>query len=153
MKRLFALAVIFLATISQAQAAMVIWRGSFYISGKSGTCTAYDPTGDTYNVRFVPRNVGTNGPDSRFSLFKDFYAQSFRLVNGSFSSTAKTVQFASIWDSVGSPGFSVKVQFNTQSPTTIAATTNFIHVQGVITNYDWMLGCSVNFRMSLNLAR
>jgi hypothetical protein len=151
MKRIVASAVVLLSMIGSANAAEVIWRGSFLITGKSGTCN-YDPINDTYNVRFLPRNVGTNGTAARFSLFAPFYAQAFRLPGSNFNATPKTVEYSSIWASVGSPPFPVTVAFTTQSPANpLQATDEFVNIRGAITNYDFMEGCNITFRMSLNL--
>lgn len=137
---------------SVAAAADVIFRGEFYFYDSSGTCPNYNPKGNIGTVRFLPRSLGANGTDSRFVFFAYDNAQSFYLPGDSFSATAKTVLYHTMWDAPGTPPTPATVAFTAQTPAVFAAGTKFIDVTGVIDNWDWMPGCVVNFRMALNLA-
>lgn len=153
MKKLLWGILLYGALSCNAQAANAIWRGDAFITSITGTCAKYDPTGSHLHVRYLPRNLGTNGPDSRFALFLPDYSQGFYLPNNAFSPTARTVQYKSIWDGGAfSPGFPVTVAFTATSPLQITATTQFLSIQGRITNYDFMQGCTINFRMALGLS-
>jgi hypothetical protein len=149
MKRLAFLSSTFLiAATLQAHAAPVRWQGEFMITGSSGTCD-YDPTGDFGRARFRPGIGGDNGSWSAFSVINSRNAYSYRLNDGLFNTTFKTVDTMGVGDGFGPIDNVVKVKFDTQSPATIKATTNFIEITGQIKGYDYMPQCVINFKMAL----
>lgn len=137
------------------------FKGSLVVTSTSGTCSQYNPVGQSYVVRWQPRN-GTR-PNSKFALFGNVdYGQSFELSNAEFDGTSRAVFYGSMYAGLGTVAAgstnppAVKVTFSSinrvPSATTTSTTTNFVNIQGVITNFDkftFISGCNANFRMSL----
>ncbi len=132
-----------------AEAAQVRWHGEASITGKSGTCPDYDPTGNFMRARFRPGLGGDNGTNSEFSFFFDSFAQSFGLNNHLFDATFRTVDTMQIGDGFGPVDNVVKVKFVTQAPATLTFATNYITVTGEISGYDFMPLCTAKFTMKL----
>lgn len=153
MKRAFLAVISTLALTTSAEAAQSLWQGDAYLVSSSGTCDSYNPAGGHYRVRYSPANVGTNSPDSAFAWFSADYTQSYFLAGASFDTTSRKVLWKSIYD--GSPTKSsdpVSVSFDTLSVAVVKPTTKFLNIEGTITNYDLMAGCTVKFRMALGLS-
>lgn len=93
MQRTLALAAIGLtaALAAPAQAQQVRFIGAIVISGSSGTCTDYDPTGDAALARFRPAGIGSNGPDSSFSIFYRSGSYGYMLPGASWNSSSVSV--------------------------------------------------------------
>ena len=71
-------ALAFLTAASAAQAEVHRFIGGAVITGISGSCPDYNPTGDRFHVRFRPSGLGTNGSSSALSLFRLDSASNFR---------------------------------------------------------------------------
>ena len=140
------------ACTTAAEAKPAIWQGDAFIVTASGTCSVYNPAGNHYRVRYFPANLGDNGPESSFAWYGQDYTLGYFLAGFAFSSTPRKVVFRSIYSGgADRPSDPVTVAFVTQVPPAPTATTKFISIQGTITNYDFMTGCNVNFRMALGL--
>jgi len=137
-----------LTAASEAQAVQHRFIGGAVITGKSGTCPDYDPTGDRFHVRFRPSGLGTNGSNSGLSLFQLEGAINFR-VSGRFNTTAKLATTTYIYSFGDVNPNAVTVKFTSQVPTTLDTTTQYINAAGVITGYDYMPLCTVTFTMSV----
>jgi hypothetical protein len=130
---------------TNAEAARLRYWGGMVITAQSGTC----PNGNEVGVKFATRFTTESASlASTLSLFRGENAYNFR-VNGRFTSAYKVAEAVAIHDFGGDPGNAVKVRFSSQSPATIAATTNFINVTGQISGWDEGPACTVTFRMSL----
>jgi hypothetical protein len=125
----------------------IFWHGFGYIVSSSGTCSPFNPAGNRYNVRFQPRQVLQNGPNSRMGWFNDDYVMSLETNNAPFDNTPRVVKFASIWTGAYSTSFPVKVQF-AGSPAIANNTVNFF-ANGTIQSFDAEQGCNVVFRLVL----
>ncbi len=134
-----------IATPSSAQS--VRFEGFMTITGATGTCTDYNPTGDEALVRYRPGGVGSNPANSGLSFFYPVGAYNY-VPTGKFTGTFKAVQETEIFEYASNQPDS-RVRFDTQQPATVTTTTNFINVTGAIENYDWMTGCVAQFAMSV----
>jgi hypothetical protein len=130
---------------TNAEAARLRYWGGMVITAQAGTCPNGDEVGTKFATRFTTENTSLA---STLSLFRGENAYNFR-VNGRFTSAFKTAESVAIHDFGGDPGNVVKVRFTSQSPVTVAATTNFINVTGQINGWDEGPACTVTFRMSL----
>lgn len=138
-----------LSLCTTAQAAKVRFEGGFVVTGKSGTCSDYDPTGLRRYARFQPSNVGDNDNWSAFALFDQSYAESYQVSSGNFGRSYKTVIWRNVFADSWAGDHVVKVKFTSQSPKTILASTSFVEITGSIVNFDQQNGCVVSFRMAL----
>ena len=125
-----------------------LWRGTAQILSAGGTCANYNPTGSFFTARFKPRILGGNGLDSHFSWFEQDNAKAFDLPNASFDRVFRKVVYTSAFAGSGVSNAST-VRFQLQAPTAITPSTPLIQAVGQITNFDFMTGCTVNFKMVL----
>jgi hypothetical protein len=117
-----------------------------FTAGDAG-CTS-DPTGDYNLVRFRPI-VDNNGDQSELSLFGRDWSSGLVLRKRNFDKTLRYVQSSNTYTGFGPSDFGTLVQFVSQSPATILATTTAITVTGKIENYDNREGCTASFNMIL----
>lgn len=134
-------------TATGAFAQSVRFEGFAILTGFTGTCADYDPTGEEYGVRYRPGGVTGNPADTGFSLFAQTGAYNY-VPNGVFGPTFKAVQENEIFDYHNSQSDS-RVKFLSQVPTAVTTSTNFINATGQIDNFDTMTGCRVRFIMSV----
>lgn len=133
-----------------AQAERVRFIGSFHIVSKTNNakCNEYDPVGDRMAVRYTPVIAGNPDNDrSRLGLFYSDGGRGYQLDSGSFTSTFKPARAVNLFEGFSTPEPQQQVRFATQSPAAIQNDTNVITVTGEILNYDWMVGCRIQFRM------
>lgn len=123
------------------------WMGDFVVTGKSGSCPDYDPTGERYIVRFQPGGVGANPAFTFLNLHGRNWVMGYKKATGKFNTVFQPVQTTMIGASIGTA--TSYIRFATQAPATIAATTRFITVTGQIRGYDYMPACVVAFSMVL----
>jgi hypothetical protein len=138
-------------TLSAAAQDRVRWFGSWRIVSKSPTATRndFDPVGDRGMVRFLPVIAGTgNGDNANLSVFYHDGARNFR-VAGNFTAAFKASVGTNTFESADRVTPNQSIRFATQAPATIPANTPFIGVTGEVQHYDWMTGCRIQFRLSL----
>jgi hypothetical protein len=128
--------------------ARVRYMGGFTIVAASGTCTDYDPVGERLQARFTPSGIADNGGRSSLSLFQFDGAQNY-VIDGRFGPKFKTVGYTVIYDFADQPTPKSSLRFTSQSPAKLSPTTDFITVEGQIQNYNYMKGCTVDFRLAL----
>ncbi len=125
------------------------FEGVAMVTGFTGTCADYDPTGSTFVARYRPAGVGDNPSNSGLSLF--FPAGAYNYVpTGKFTGSFKPVVNTVIFDFAGTPPGS-KVRFTSQEPATVTATTPFIQIKSEITNFDEMPGCVARSNIAVTL--
>jgi hypothetical protein len=137
-------------SVTHSMAAEVQFVGGFTILGQSGICPEGDQRGDEYVVRFRPRNVGDNPPDSNLNVYDRVDARGYRLVNSSFNQNFKTVEAYFVGAGSGEIDHAVRVRFVDQSPATIRANTAFVSIVGEVRGWDFQPDCTVRFRVSAN---
>ena len=127
------------------------WNGSLCFNSATPQCTAagWNPNG-CFNIRYAPRNVGANGPDTELSLFNPGFAAGFRLASGNpVSSTPYTVTIAKV--ARGGYTYPVGFRFATQIPAVPTLTTATISMTGFFTDWDQIAGCTYGFRAAATL--
>lgn len=132
---------------SESLAAQSRWMGDLVVTGKSGSCPDFDPTGDRYTVRFQPGGVGTNGAVTFLNLHGRNWVMGYKKATGKFTTVFQPVQTTMIGASIGTA--TSYIRFATQAPAAITAATRFITVTGQIRGYDYMPACVVAFSMVL----
>jgi hypothetical protein len=132
-----------------AAAVEASWFGEFKIYASSATC-AYSSVGTKAAVVFRPE-VGTNGPGSRFSIFRRNTAVNLELPDGNFSRTFKTVNVSAITEyAFPIDDHVTQVRFTKVWPATITTNTEAIQITGQIKGYESLAtNCVVSFRMAL----
>ncbi|MEJ8574933.1 hypothetical protein [Microbaculum marinum] len=134
---------------SPASAATEEWRGGVYLTAETPACAEDGYQDREYvNVRYRPKGLGDNGPDSRISFFHPlFFATSYRRT-GNFTKSYKPVQgggmSASVWAFENTPRLKLK-----QSPARLKPSTPSVYITGVIRNYGDYVGCTMSFEGSL----
>jgi hypothetical protein len=144
-----AAAAAFLAAAATAEAAPVRWQGEMMITGMTGSCPDYDPTGSFMRVRYRPGIGGDNGTVTRLSMFAPRNAQSLA-ITGLPTTAFKTAQTMNIGDGFGPFDNAVALRITAQSPATISAATDFILAKGEIRGWDFMPLCTAIFKMTLS---
>ena len=119
------------------------WAGDLTFTYKTAACT-WNMVGDHLVTRFRPSGLGTNGQNSNLAMFYEDYALGYRVV-GPFTPAWKQAQGQDIGYGFGVFPAATYVRFLTQSPAVITAATNVITATGSIYNFDWTVGCTVNF--------
>jgi hypothetical protein len=149
MKRLAATLVLALGGLAATEAAAqsVRFEGFAIITGFTGTCADFNPTGEEFGVRYRPGGVTGNPANSGLSFFAPTGAYNYE-PDGVFTTSFKAVEENGIFDYHGSQPDN-RVRFISQKPATITPTTPFINVTGQIDNFDFMTGCRVRFIMSV----
>jgi len=141
-----------LALTTNAAAEFVDWYGAGVLTSVS---TANCPTGNFnqsfnryFTARYLPRNLGTNGPSASLSFLHERYATNFTRLNGAFSlTTLETVQGTTV-ARFGS-AYSPKLRLTNHNPATVTTATPSIELAGIIVGYPGFPGnttCTVNFR-------
>jgi hypothetical protein len=133
---------------ASAEAARVRFQGSLTFLSQSAACTAEDvqEVGSFWIVRFRPPVVPDNGPGTAFSIFHQKNAFSFVLPDGVFNTVFKPVEVMDIGDNF-QPWQGVKVRFTTNP--VVNAATRFITVNGQISRWENIPGCTLTFTMAL----
>jgi hypothetical protein len=127
----------------------VRWQGGFVVKARTSACLADDPLGLTAIARFRPPVVADNGPGTKLSLFERRSTTSFRLPEGEFDETFKTVETMTVGDSFGPIPNNVRIRFISVDPSPIRASTDFINIVGQIRGFFEIPNCTVTFNMSL----
>ncbi|WP_237153387.1 hypothetical protein [Oryzibacter oryziterrae] len=144
LKRVF-LAALGGLSVASAHAAVVEFRGAICLTSKTTACTAdgWD-VGDCFTMRYSPRNLGTNGPSTEFTLLGPAFADNYELATGSLvGTTFKAVKGTH----VGRTGyaFSPTMKITKQTPATPTATSPTLAILGNITNFGDTTGCTIGF--------
>jgi hypothetical protein len=136
-----------LATIVSAAAAPVVWQGEFMITSKVGCDLG--AAGGFAAARFLPGIGGQNGNDSYLNLFSEQETRGYKLVNNLFGGDFLSVETIYVGNAFGPFTAPVNVRFNSQKPAVVGPDTIDIDVKGRIRNYDGILGCLVDFKLTL----
>jgi hypothetical protein len=108
----------------------------------------FNETNNRYSVRFRPSGLG-DGDTSTISLFTTDSARNFQVDGPLLSSVLKTATVTEIFDYASNPSNVEKIRFIAQTPATITTTTINITARGVITGWDDVPACTLNFRMTV----
>lgn len=149
MKRL-ALVLICLAGSTSLAQAEIEYEGSLCITAVSPACQPDWDKGGCFGVRYAPRSIGTNGPDTELSLFDRTFAVGFKLASGNpVAASPYTVSMAKV--ARGGYRYNVGFRFISQTPAAPLASTPSITFTGAFTNWDELPGCTATFRGSTTL--
>lgn len=135
---------------SPASAATVEWRGGGYLTSASQACLddGYLPT-EYVSVRFRPRGLGDNGPNTKISFFHPlFFATSYVRMNGNFAKSFKPVVSGGVGGGpyVIDKGAKLKA---TMTPSSVKAGTQTVRIVGEIRYYGGTVGCNMTFDVNL----
>lgn len=135
------------ATASVSQ--NVRYIGSFCLTSVTPGCASEGwAVGNCTTFHLKPPNIGSNGPETKMSVFFPVFALNYSLSSGTLvGTTYKTTTSTAI--GLNATSFPADVRFVTQSPATLTATTKFISINGNIKDFDDPLfNCDVGFRAS-----
>ena len=144
--------ILFFAALPQAQAVEVYWRGNAHIWTSSGSCARQYDAGQTYEVRFQPAGIGTNGRLTRMAwFFGNQAAHAFvaPIMDATWRQMEYNVIFSGTYPAITAPAL---LRFYTQSPAVINERTQFIEINGQIQHFNLTPNCLVTFRMGLTLS-
>ena len=139
---------------STADAAFFSHEGRFVITGKSGPCTNYDPVGGrgAARIRYQIPSVVDNEPDNILVLFFGGGTSGYRLQNGYFSGTYKSVEHIAVshfgWGS-NEPTYLQVAKFNFEPSSANPSNAQFMDLIVNIYNFDFMPGCLVTAKITL----
>jgi len=149
MKRL-ALAVICLFAAAPLAHAEIEFEGSLCLTAVTTACQPDWQKGSCFLVRYAPRSIGSNGPDTELSLFGRTFAVGFKLPSGNpVAATPYTVSMAKV--ARGGYSYNLGFRFASQTPSAPLATSPSITFTGAFTNWDEITGCTVTFRGATTL--
>jgi hypothetical protein len=147
---LFAIALLG-TTAMTAQAAEIIWQGDVFVKSVVGSCAGAGITSGTFfRGVFKPKGEGTNGPDTKLSLIGQRNAQRYLFANSAYgnkpsvaatfiTSTANVVELNSNFSQAKA------------TPANPTANTQTIVLEGKITNFAAIGGCTATIVGSLGL--
>ena len=144
MRLLVGLVSIGLFTSSCFAAPAAQYTGGLCFTSTSDQCQEFWTTDTCFSVRYAPRNVGSNGPATRLSMFSGTFAIGFALPTGNPIGDVKEVSASKI--AIGGYSFPMGFRFISQSPTSPISSTANITFVGTFTNFDEIENCTVNFR-------
>ena len=132
--------------IAPAHAVQFEWEGGFCITTATAACVAAGwNAGNCLSMRYSPPNVGTNGVQTKMSLFSRNFALSHTRQSGTLiGTTLQSVNVVSVGRSGGT--FTSTMRITSQDPVFPTATTNFINLVGNISTWDQTLNCTIGFR-------
>jgi hypothetical protein len=136
-------------TTAGASAEVINFYGSMCITAASAGCaTANIKIGQCSLVRYRPPNIGTNGPQTKFSQFSTASASNYTLPTGTLiGTTFQTVEASHIGQSTSTNAAAMRFSFH--QPATVVATSNYINLRGDVTTWDDPdLACDISFRAS-----
>ena len=139
------------ALSAPAVAAQVEWRGAVCVTTANAVCLADGWTvGLCMTLRFLPPNVGDNGPRTRLNFGGEFGASQYTLDSG----TLLGATFKPVRETVaGRGGFqtTTPMRFSSLLPATITATTNTTSFAAIIEDTDGTPGCTLGVRGAATL--
>jgi hypothetical protein len=151
MRTLVALGTIMASLSAPAVAAQVEWRGAVCVTTANTVCLADGwAVGDCMTLRFLPPNIGTNGPSTRLNFGGQFGASQYTLDSG----TLVGATFKPVRETVsGRFGFQATTPMRLSSllPATITATTSTISLVAIIQDTDGTSGCTLGVRGAATL--
>jgi hypothetical protein len=141
MKRLIMAAMLLGGIAVPASAAEVVWQGDMYFITVSAACkTKGFNVGSYYRSEFKPRNLGDNGPDTKFSLVTQRSAVAYHWTGADFGngaipgngigSTANAFSFTSTFTGSGTLPAAANITPTTRSITVTAKIANFFNTTG-----------------------
>ena len=145
----FALAVAMTTAFSMPCLAETEFRGGLCFESVNAACTAVGwNAGSCFNVRYAPRNVGTNGADTELSLFSGSFSVGFRLALGNpVVATPYTVDAFKV--ARGGHSHPLGFRLTSHVPAAPTTATPNITMAGFFTNWDEATGCTVSFRAAV----
>ncbi len=122
------------------------FNGSICFTSANAACQAEGwNSGACFAIRYAPRNIGTNGANTELSLFNRTFAVGFQMNSGNpVSATPITVSMAKV--ARGGYSYDVGFRFISQSPASPTQSTANITFTGQFTNWDEIIGCTIQFR-------
>lgn len=145
----YALAAAMTAALATPGLAETEFRGGLCFASVNAACTAVGwNAGTCFSIRYAPRNVGINGPDTELSMFDDGFTVGFQLPSGNPVAAAPyTVNAAKV--ARGGYVHPLGFRLTAHGPAAPTTATPFITMTGVFTNWDETVGCTVNFRAAV----
>jgi hypothetical protein len=120
------------------------WLGYFCIVNKLNQSCLDDGIrpGECATLRYTPRNMGSNGPSTRLSLYEQHWAANYTLPIGNLiGSRFKKVNGTGIAKGVWT--FTSKMRIAKQIPR--SSLTTYLALEGDIYDYDGATGCNIKF--------
>jgi hypothetical protein len=138
-----------LLSAGSAQSAFIGWQGDLFVTAANAGCASTGfSKGDFFRAVYLPRNLGTNGPDTRLSFIGSRHAQRYIKANAAYGN--------GIWHGTTITGLSAGLlNYNSNmvgaaaAPAVPAATTQTVVLRGTLTNFFGTVGCTVSFSGSL----
>lgn len=126
-----------------AQSATVEFQGMFCLTAASPVCGWEVACQST--MRYLPPNLGDNGPQTNITIYKTLNAENLNLPTGSLvGSTFKTVNGTGLWRYVFF--FTAQMKITKQTPSILTDTTPFVNIAGKVKDFDGTPGCDIDFR-------
>ncbi len=130
----------------------VEWRGIVNTYDYSEGCAAAGLSADMrerWDARLVPSGIGANGAGTTLGIFGSGYAVAFRVANGRFNNTLRTVEAGQLgrWVSIWPHQVQIRVSSQTPSNSAWRATTPYVRMVGEVRNYI-IEGCNLSFEVS-----
>jgi hypothetical protein len=126
------------------------WRGGGYVTFQTQACVdeGFRPI-EFRLVRYVPPNVGTNGPSTRLVFYLRWGAVSYRLPSGELGTTFQNVEGGRTFRGTQFFDNQAKMRVIVRRPIVVAENTPSVRLSGVILNFEDVLGCRAVFDVSL----
>jgi hypothetical protein len=131
---------------NQSWAGRVEFNGRFHATAANATCITNEDVPNPVSFRFMPPNLGSNGPATSLSIFYEQGAgENYKLASGSLIGTTYKTITATGMGASGAGSIPAKMRIRSQVPAVPTATTMKITIIGDIQNYEIDPGCKLSF--------
>ena len=131
------------------QALADAFTGSLYVSKVSAACGGFPAIGNIIGMRYLPRNLGTNGDTTiltvnrgtdRFAFMISFRADGINLIGNAYH----PVDGNAIFESHGS--FASQMRITSHVPNAPTTATKSIALRGNVRDFNGVANCEVAFQ-------